>query len=254
MSLQINLSGQNILVTGATRGIGRAIAEQLAEAGARVAIHYRQSQETAEQLAKNLGNGSASFQADLSNPEEISQLFDDVLSKFDHINGLVNNAGVAISTDAEADDQAFIDGWLKTMSINLLATGLLCKKAINHFQETGGGRIVNISSRAAFRGDTSDYLAYAASKGGVVALTRSIARAYGKQKIKAFVVAPGFTRTEMAEDFIQKYGEEYVKSDIALPSLTQPQDVAPTVAFLLSGLADHATGATIDINAGSYVH
>lgn len=254
MSLQIDLSGQNILVTGATRGIGRAIAEQLTEAGARVAIHYRQNQEAAEQLVANFGNGAASFQADLENSEEVLQLFDRVLDKFGRIDGLVNNAGIAIGADVESDDEAFADSWSKTMSVNLLAAGLLCKKAINHFQKTDGGRIVNISSRAAFRGDTRDYMAYAASKGGVVALTRSIARAYGKQNIKAFVVAPGFTRTEMAEDFIEKYGEEYVKNDIALLSLTQPQDIAPMVALLLSGLADHATGATIDINAGSYVH
>ncbi len=254
MSMKIDLSNQNILVTGATRGIGRAIAEQLAEAGARVAVHYHQSRETAEQLVNKLENGSLPFQADLSEAEEVLQLFREVVDKFGRIDALVNNAGIAISADVESDDKAFIHSWSKTMSVNLHATGLLSKKAINHFQETGGGRIVSISSRAAFRGDTSDFLAYAASKGGVVALTRSIARAYGKQNIKAFTVAPGFTRTDMAEDFIEKYGEEYVKNDIALASLTQPQDIAPTVAFLLSGLADHATGATIDINAGSYVH
>ncbi|WKN46151.1 SDR family NAD(P)-dependent oxidoreductase [Tunicatimonas pelagia] len=254
MSLQIDLSGQNILVTGATRGIGRTIAEQLAKAGARVAIHYRQSQELAEQLAANLENGAVSFQADLEDSEEVLQLFSSVLHKFDWIDALVNNAGIAIGAEVEATDEAFVNTWSRTMRVNLDATGLLCKKAVNHFQKTGGGRIVTISSRAAFRGDTSDFLAYAASKGGVVALTRSIARAYGKQNIKAFTVAPGFTCTDMAEDFIEKYGEEYVKNDIALASLTQPQDIAPTIAFLLSGLADHATGATIDINAGSYVH
>ena len=118
----------------------------------------------------------------------------------------------------------------------------------------GGGRIVNISSRAAFRGDQPDYLAYAASKAGLVALTRSLARAYGKDGIVAFNVAPGFTRTEMAQDFIDQYGEDYAVSDIALTRLTEPKDIAPTLVFLASGLADHATGATIDINAASYVH
>ncbi|MGB3586986.1 MAG: SDR family oxidoreductase [Tunicatimonas sp.] len=252
--MQIDLAHKNILVTGATRGIGRAIAEQLAEAGACVAVHYHQNKEIAEQLAKELGNGSLAFQADLSKSEEVLKLFSSVLDKFSKVDGLVNNAGIAISANVESSDEAFVDSWSQTMRVNLNATGLLSKKAINHFQEIGGGRIVNISSRAAFRGDTSDFLAYAASKGGVVALTRSIARAYGKQNIQAFTVAPGFTRTDMVEEFIEKYGEEYVKNDIALTSLTQPRDIAPTVVFLLSGFADHATGATIDINAGSYVH
>ena len=130
----------------------------------------------------------------------------------------------------------------------------MCKKAIEHFLENGGGRIINISSRAAFRGDTSDYLAYAASKGGVVALTRSIARAYGKNEIKAFTIAPGFVRTDMAQDFMDQYGEGFALNDIALNELTEPKDLAPLVTLMASGLMDHATGCTIDVNAASYVH
>lgn len=252
--MKIDLLGQHVLVTGASRGIGRAIAEQLAEAGARVAVHYGRNANAARQVADRCGHAAHVFQADLSKPIEVLQLFENVIADFGHIDGLVNNAGISLSASVAGDDISFADSWSRTMLVNLHATGLLCKKAINHFSERGGGRIVNIASRAAFRGDTSDYLAYAASKGGVVSLTRSIARAYGKQHIKAFVVAPGFTRTAMAEDFIQKYGEAYVQGDIALPSLTQPTDIAPTVAFLLSGLSDHSTGCTIDINAGSYVH
>lgn len=252
--MRIDLSHQKILVTGASRGIGRAIAEQLAAAGAQVAIHYHRNANTAQYVADNIRKGAAIFQADLSKPVEVIQLFENVIAKFGHIDCLVNNAGIAISADVEGDDIAFTDSWSKTMLVNLHATGLLCKKAISHFVEFGGGRVINIASRAAFRGDTGDYLAYAASKGGVVALTRSIARSFGKQGVKAFTVAPGFTRTDMAEDFIKKYGEEYVKSDIALTSLTKPEDIAPTVAFLASGYADHATGTTISINAGSYMH
>lgn len=252
--MKIDLSHQKILVTGASRGIGKAIAWQLAEAGAQVAVHYGRNANSAQRVADQCGRGAKVFQADLCKPVEVLQLFENVIADFGHLDGIVNNAGISVSTAVEGDDIVFADGWSSTMLVNLHATGLLCKKAINHFCERGGGRIVNIASRAAFRGDTSDYLAYAASKGGVVSLTRSIARAYGKQHIKAFVVAPGFTRTDMAEDFIKKYGEAYVKDDIALSSLTQPEDIAPTVTFLMSGLADHSTGCTIDINAGSYVH
>jgi NAD(P)-dependent dehydrogenase (short-subunit alcohol dehydrogenase family) len=145
-------------------------------------------------------------------------------------------------------------GWQKTMAVNLQATALLCSKAVEHFKTTGGGIIINISSRAAFRGDTEKYLAYAASKGGVVSLTRSIARAYGKQNIIAFNIAPGFVKTDMANEFIDIYGENYVLDDIALPELTEPADLAPLVTLLASGLANHATGGTFDVNAGSYVH
>lgn len=251
--MTIDLSDQKILVTGASRGIGRAIAESLAEAGAQVALHYHRNRQTAEEIAECIGNGAKTFQADLSQPTEATQLFDNVVAAFGSIHCLVNNAGVALPAEVDGEDATFSKIWSQTMALNLHAVGLLCKKAINHFGP-GGGRIINLASRAAFRGDTADYMAYAASKGGVVALTRSIARAYGKQNIKAFIVAPGFVRTDMAEDFIRQYGEAYVTNDLALNTLTQPQDVAAILAFLASGLADHATGSTIDINAGSYVH
>ena len=252
--MQIDLSDQQVLVTGASRGIGRAVAEQLAASGAKVAIHYHRNAKAAQEVVDRCGPEATLFQADLNDTRETLQLFEQVVAHFGRLTALVNNAGISIGAAVEGDDAIFSDSWSRTMLVNLHATGLLCKKAINHFCDGGGGRIVNIASRAAFRGDTADYLAYAASKGGVVSLTRSIARAYGKQHIKAFVVAPGFVRTDMAEDFIQQYGEGFVLNDLALPTLTQPQDIAPTVAFLLSGLADHSTGCTIDINGGSYVH
>jgi len=103
------------------------------------------------------------------------------------------------------------------------------------------------------RGDTEEYLAYAASKGGLVSITRTIARAYGRENVKAFVVAPGFVRTPMVDEFFQTHGEQTIVNEIALPRLTEPDDVAPTVVFLASGLMDHATGCTVDINAGSHV-
>jgi 3-oxoacyl-[acyl-carrier protein] reductase len=252
--MQLDLTGKNILVTGASRGIGKAIAEALAKSGARVAVHYNSNKEEAETLASQMGGGSQAFGADLGTGQGPLDLWKAVEASFGSVDVLVNNAGVAISSDIAKDDIEWLHDWGHTMMVNLNASALLCKKAIAHFQQRGGGRIISISSRAAFRGDTADYMAYAASKGGMVALSRSIARAFGKQGIKAFTVAPGFTRTDMAQDFMDQYGEDYALNDIALNQLTEPADIAPTIVFLASGLADHATGCTIDINAGSYVH
>jgi NAD(P)-dependent dehydrogenase (short-subunit alcohol dehydrogenase family) len=251
--MRIDLTGQSILVTGASRGIGAAIARQLAASGARVCIHYGSQKETAEALAVEIGNGAFAVRANLSERDACVSLWEEVQQRCGVVHALVNNAGIAIESPLNQSTEQWHAAWESTMAINLTATGLLCRSAITHFQANGGGRIVNIASRAAFRGDTPDYLAYAASKAGVVALTRSIARGFGKSDIKAFVVAPGFTRTDMAQAFIDTYGEEFAVSDIALKKLTEPTDIAPTVAFLLSGLADHATGTSIDLNAGSYV-
>ncbi|MCE5250957.1 SDR family oxidoreductase [bacterium] len=251
--MNIDLSGMKILVTGASSGIGEAISRELGAAGATVAVHYNKNAESAHSLVKEIGHGAHAFRADLSVPEECSRLFLDVLEKFETIDVLVNNAGIIISSPLDSPAAQWMEAWNTTVMVNLTAAGILCRAAVNHFIDFGGGRIVNIASRAAFRGDTPDDRAYAASNGGMVAMSRSIARAYGKNNIKSFVVAPGFVRTGMARQFISQYGESIVMDDIALDRLTEPEDVAPTVVFLASGFMDHATGCTIDINAGSYV-
>ncbi|MBL6447004.1 SDR family oxidoreductase [Fulvivirga sp. 29W222] len=251
--MQIDLTHKVVLVTGASRGIGKSIAEVLGEAGASVAVHCNNNLESAQKIAGSIGNASKAFQADLGGAKATAELLNKVLSHYGHLDVLINNAGIAISSNLEIDDEQWLQQWNKTIAVNLTAPAILCRLAIPHFIERKEGIIINISSRAAFRGDTADYLAYAASKGGLVALTKSIARAYGKQGITAFGVAPGFTRTEMAQDFIDAYGEDYATKDIVLSELTEPVDIAHTVCFLASGLSKHATGATIDINAGSYV-
>ena len=251
--MRIDLTGRAVLVTGASRGIGVAIARAMAGAGARVAVHYGRGREPAEALAAELGHGAEAFGADLADAQACTRLWAEVEARFGRVDVLVNNAGVAIGSPLEASDIQWADDWDSTLAVNLRATALLSRAAIAHFQRGGGGRIVTIASRAAFRGDAPDYLAYAASKAGQVALTRSIARAYGRDEITAFIVAPGFTRTEMAQDFIDRYGPEVALRDNALGCFTEPEDIAPTVVFLASGLADHATGTTIDINAASYV-
>lgn len=252
--MKVDLSNMCVLVTGASRGIGRAVAEGLAGAGARVGVHYHRNADLADALVGELGRGAVAFSADLEDARACARLFAEAKDVFGRIDVLVNNAGVAILSPPDAPLDAWVRDWERTQAVNLRAAGILCREAITHFLDNGGGRIVNIASRAAFRGDSVDYLAYAAAKGGMVALSRSIARGYGKKGVKSFVVAPGFVRTDMAQDFIDRYGEGIAVDDLALSELTTPEDVAPTVVFLASGLADHATGCTVDINAGSYVH
>jgi NAD(P)-dependent dehydrogenase (short-subunit alcohol dehydrogenase family) len=244
------------LVTGGTRGIGAAVTRLLVKCGATVVANYHSQEENALKVKKELGNNLHLIKADLSGAMEVNRLFSETIDYFNgRLDGLVNNAGIAIGSSIEKSVIEWTDDWLRTMDVNVNAVGLLSMRSVKQFKEQEtGGRIVTISSRAAFRGDTEDYLAYATSKAAIVSLTKSIARAFGKEEIKAFVVAPGFTKTDMAQQFINQYGEDFAKNDISLKELTLPEDVAPTIAFLLSGYMDHATGTTIDINAGSYVH
>lgn len=252
--MEIDLSGKRILVTGASRGIGAAAAAQLMAAGARVAVHCRTEIAKAEALAEKGGNGSAAFVADLAYPQACRNLMESVLKAFGGLDVLVNNAGISVHSPLDEDESVWLEKWEQTQAVNLRAAAQLSRLAIQHFQPNGGGRLIHISSRAAFRGDTPDYMGYAASKAGMVAMHRTIARGYGKQNIQSFLIAPGFVRTDMAEEIFEEYGEEYALNDIALPELTLPEHLGPTMVLLASGLADHATGSTIDINAGSYVH
>lgn len=251
--MKIDLSKRTVLVTGANSGIGYAIAKQLLESSASVALHYNSKSDGVKELHKQFPNQSEIFEADFNDSDSVINLFDDILSWKDSLDVLINNAGTSIMNSVDLDDKEWINNWNTIMNINLLATGILSKKALQHFKNNNGGRIINIASRAAFRGDTPDYLAYAASKAGMVALIKSIARGFGKDGITAFSIAPGFTRTAMAQKSIDKYGEDFVVKDIALNQLTEPKDIAPIVTLICSGEFDHGTGSNIDINAGSYV-
>lgn len=250
---KIDLTNKTILVTGASNGIGKAITEYLIQMGARVAIHYRSNQKNAEELESSCTNGSRAFKADLSKESDVYELFNNVLTEFKQLDAIVLNAGVFLEHSTDLETKHWMEVWRKTIEINLNSVGLLTKLGIDHFKKINGGRFIYIGSRAVFRGETEEYLAYAASKGGLTSLARSVARSFGKQNIKSFVVSPGFTRTQMAEQFIETYGKERVLNEIALSELTKPQDLAPLVALLCSGLMDHATGATIDVNAGSHI-
>ncbi len=251
--MNISLKNQRILVTGASRGIGRAIAKQLSQSGAEVIIHYNTNRLEADKLSNELENVNFTAACDLADAAAVSGFIPSLVEKYGPISALVNNAGISPSAADSLPTNEWLKIWEQTFAVNTRAVGILCKEFIEHAKTQQNGRIVNISSRAAFRGDTTDYIAYAASKGAIVSLTRSIARHYGKQGIKAFLIAPGFTRTDMANAILEEYGEDFALNDIALNELTTPEDIAPMVTLLCSGLADHATGTSIDMNAGSYV-
>lgn len=252
--MNIDLEGRVVLVTGASRGIGAAAAAALAAAGARVAVHYATSADRAKALADRIPGDARAFRADLSDPASAAGLIEGVRSHYGGIDALVNNAGIALAAPLDMELDPWIAAMRRTLDVNLVAAAALTKLVIPQLRAQGGGRIVYVASRAAFRGDTPEYLAYAASKGGMVALAKSVARGFGKDRIAAFVVAPGFVRTDMAQAFIEAYGEGIAVDDLAWPELTQPADLAPLIVLLVSGLADHATGTSIDVNAGSYVH
>ena len=251
--IKLDLTGKNILLTGASKGIGKGLADFLMEMGATLAVHYNKDKASAEELLQKYDTGSRIFQADLEEEKEVFRLFEEVVAELGKIDTIILNAGVFLKHSTSQTTEEWLKTWKKTIDINLNSVGILTKLGIDHFRENGEGRFVYVGSRAVFRGETEEYLAYAASKGGLTSLARSVARSFGKENIKSFIVSPGFTRTAMAEQFIDQYGEERVLKEIALNELTRPKDLAPLVGLMCSGLMDHATGATIDINAGSHI-
>lgn len=238
------------LVTGASRGIGKSITEKLLTQGARVLGTARSSEFEAEFQSNEHFEG---LHVDLEKPEEIKQKLEPIFRREAAPNVLINNAGIFIESGFDSDDDFWLNSWDKTMQVNLRASAILSKWALNRWKNDDGGILINVSSRAAYRGDTQEYAAYAASKGGMVAFTKSIARDFGKHNISAYSIAPGFIRTDMALDSIEVYGEDYLTEGMAFDEITSPGEVGELVAFLASGKVRHMTGATFHINGGSYM-
>jgi len=228
-----------VLVTGSTRGIGAAIVDAL------------------QGRAHVMGHGSGD--ADLSDPMGAERLWDAAIARLGRVDVLINNAGVfePVAVDAGLDD--WHAGWARTMQINLQASADLCRRAILHWRERGakgdkaGGRIVNIASRAAYRGDSPAHWHYAASKAGMVGMTKSIARGFAREQILAFAVCPGFTMTGMAEDYLASRGGDKLLADIPLGRVADPAEVASAAAYLALEAPASMTGAVLDINGASFV-
>ncbi|WBG93351.1 SDR family oxidoreductase (plasmid) [Pantoea piersonii] len=247
-----SLSGKTVLVTGATKGIGSEIVKALLAEGARVIGHYGRDRQSAGQMLARYPERLQLIQSDLAQADGAQRLWQQALSLTETIDVLVNNAGIYVATPLN-DAAAWDDGWQLNLQVNLKAPADLCRLAIEHFAAHGGGIIINMASRSSHRGDGPDHLAYGAAKGGLLALTKGIARGYGHQNVLAYALAPGWVRTAMAEEHIASVGEEKVTADLPLREVTPPSDVAAMIAFLASGKCRHATGSTIDITGADYV-
>ena len=233
----------NILVTGSSRGIGRATADLLKERGARVIGH-------ASEAYDDLTIG-----ADLTEPAAPSMLWAEAMDRFDgRIDVLVNNAGLFKPSPLDGSDIAWLDQWEETLRINLTASAQLSRLAVRHWQDRDApGRLVHIASRAAHRGDSPSHWHYAASKGGMVAMHKTIARAYAEADILSFAIAPGFTDTAMAGDYLESRGGPGLLADIPLGRVATPEEIATIAVFCALDAPASMSGAVIDANGASYV-
>ena len=231
----------NILITGASRGIGAAAYALLKSRGHDVAGHSTRGSD--ELIAGDLEDSAA--------PRRI---WDAALDRLGGgIDVLVNNAGIYETADETASDEQWHSAWARTMTINLQSAADLCRLAVRHFRENGGGRIVNIASRAAYRGDSPQHWHYAASKAGMIGMTKSIARGYAAENILCFAVTPGFTVSEMTEDYLQGRGGAQILADIPLGRVATTDEVAEVIRWAATEAPPSATGTVIDVNGASYV-
>lgn len=225
-----------ILVTGASRGIGAAIVSAF-------------DPDLCDVI------GLSSRDGDLVNPDMPSRLWDDAVQRLDgHIDVLINNAGIFDANPLDSSEADWLESWNRTMQINLTASAALCRSAVLHWKENRRpGRIVNVASRAAYRGDSPAHWHYAASKAGMVAMTKTIARGYASEGILAFAICPGFTMTGMADDYLASRGGDKLLADIPLGKVADPEEVAAIAKFCATDAPASMTGAVVDVNGASYV-
>ncbi|MHB9878405.1 SDR family NAD(P)-dependent oxidoreductase [Pacificimonas sp. ICDLI1SI03] len=231
---------KRILVTGSTRGIGVAIADGLAS-------------ETV--IRHGTRDGDGILGGDFTDPQAVASLWDAAVDAAGgQIDVLVNNAGLFDQVPLDADDADWSTGWARGLAINLQAPADLCRLAIAHWRERGvGGRIVNIASRAAYRGDGIQYGHYAAAKAGLVGLSKTLARGLAAEEILVYTVTPGYVMTGMAEDYLASRGGEKLLADIPLGRVADPEEVASLVRYLALEAPASMTGSVIDVNGASFV-
>ncbi len=248
----INLSNKVALVTGASGGIGNVVAKTLAAAGALVVVGYLKDEKSALETQAQCGGKSFCVQGDVSDAAECQRIVEAVITKCGRIDILINNAAIGIPDSFEMPYETWQSQWNATLNANLMSAVHMTFCCVPHMKHQEGGKVINVSSRSAFRGET-EYMAYAASKAAMVNFTRSTARILAKDNIQAYAVAPGFIEAGMGLEGIANHEDE-IRAQIPSGRIGTPQDVANVILFLASGLSDYITGSTIDVNGGSYLH
>ena len=244
-----------VLVTGAARGIGWAIARRFAAAGDRVAILDRVSGEVAEKLPAGLdGSGHVVVEADLTDSAAVSAAVDSAVGQLGGLDILVNNAGIFTAHPiTEVDYATWQEQWRSTLGVNLVGAANVTWCAVRHMVERDrGGRIVNVSSRGAFRGEP-DVPAYGAGKAGLNSLTQSLAIALAPYRIAVSAVAPGFVETDMTTEWLKPPGGDQIRAQSPFGRVAAPDEIAAAVFYLASAEAEWASGAILDLNGASYL-
>jgi len=252
--MPLQFSDKCVLITGSSKGIGRAAAMMFAEQGARVAVHYNRDRNSAEKTLKDLtGSDHIIVREDLAETDAPQHLVEKTIKEFGRIDVLVNNAGIYEEHPiADTDYDEWQDVWQRTLAINLEGPANILFCAVKHMVKSGGGKIINISSRGAFRGEP-DAPAYGASKAGLNAMSQSMAKALAPHNIFVYAVAPGFVETEMTAFLLDAPEGDEIRNQSPLGRVAKPEEVAKTVVFLASEGSDFLTGGIIDVNGASYL-
>ena len=250
----MDFTGKTALVTGGSRGIGKAVAKGFAERGARVAINYLSNAEAAERtLAELEGGPHLAVQGDVSDPASVQRLFDEVVGAFDTVDIVVNNAGIyRYHRVDEVDFEEWQSSWRQVLDTNLVGPANVAYLAARHMIDHGGGRIVNVSSRGAFRGEPEGP-AYGASKAGLNAMSQSLAQRLAPHNIFVGAVAPGFVDTDLASRVLDGPQGDAIRSQSPLGRVAKPEEVANAVLFLAADGSEFSTGTIIDVNGASYL-
>ncbi|MBT3209244.1 MAG: SDR family oxidoreductase [Bacteroidetes bacterium] len=250
----MNFNGKNILITGGSRGIGKACAIAFSRLGAKVAINYKSDKKAAEQtLSEMEGDDHFAIKADVSKDKDLQKLFSEYESQFEKIDILVNNAGIyKYHPIDEVDFSEWKKLWKETIDVNLIASANLCFWASQKMIKNGGGKIVNVSSRGAFRGEPKNP-AYGASKAGLNSMSQSLAKALAKYRIFVGVVAPGFVDTDMGNTALSESEKMKLIEELPMKRMATAEEVAHAVLFLASDGAEYTTGTIIDVNGASYL-
>lgn len=252
--MESRLKDKTVLVTGGSRGIGQAIAIAMAKEGAKVILHYNKNNIAAEEtLARMEGSKHVLIQADLSDPEAVHEMVEQLLKEHAPIEILVNNAGIYEEADMlELSYEEFREYFSNTMNTNLVGPANLSFLLIKDMVQRGGGRIINITSRGAFRGEPFA-VAYGASKAGMNSMGQSMAVALASKGIFVFTIAPGFVETDMTTHILEGPSGDAIRNQSPLHRVAQPEEIANTVIYLASDAPEYMSGCIIDINGASYL-